>query len=506
MVAVDATAQATTATEGETVSLRHLVGGAWLEGSATAAARSLNPARPADVVATYAPADEALLRRALDAAARAHEAWDALGLVRRGQVLRRAGGVLERRAEEIARLLTREEGKTLPEARAEVELSAETLYYQGARGRGPDGTTYPSSHPDELIRTVRRPLGTVAVITPWNFPVQIPVWKIAPALLWGNCVVWKPASETVATAVALAEVFVEAGVPDGVLNLLLGPGTLGAALVGADDVAGITFTGSVPVGRSIAAAAAQRGAKVQLELGGHNAALVLPDVDPAEAAAHLVAGAMWSTGQKCTATRRIITVGTAGEALLPELARRVEAIRVGDGAHPDTQVGPLVSERARREVAEELEHALREGAEVLSRSPLPDDAAGSDGCYLAPTVLLGRPQLRICREEVFGPVTTVLHADDLDAAIALANATSFGLTAAVFTSDERAARRCVQQLEAGLVKVNAPTTGSELHVPFGGLKDSSVPAPREQNAETAADFFTWSKAAYLRTAAPWPAA
>lgn len=478
--------------------LRHLVAGEWTDGEAEETV-SLDPAHPERAVAVYRPAGAALLERAVAAAQEAQPDWSASGLIQRGLVLRRAAGLLADRAEAIALLMTREQGKTLPESRAEVGAAVETLYYHAGRARAADGATFPSGHPDEVIRTVRRPLGVVAAITPWNFPLQIAAWKIAPALLWGNSVVWKPASDTVAVAVAFAEVLEEAGLPAGVLNLLLAPGSLGAALVAREEIAGVTFTGSVPVGRSIQAAVVPRGAKVQMELGGHNAAIVLPDIDPAQAAASLVAGAMGSTGQKCTATRRIIAVGAAYEALVPELESRVKALVVGDGQDEGVDIGPLVSPKARQQVESAVQQAVAGGARVLARADAP---ASSDGCHFAPTLLAGTPDLAICREEVFGPVTTLLRATDLDEAVRIANGTAFGLTAAVFTCDERAVRRCLAELDAGLVKVNAPTTGSELHAPFGGLKDSSFPAPREQNGDTSAEFFTWTKTAYLRTGTP----
>lgn len=477
--------------------LRHLVDGVWVDGAGDRAV-SLNPAYSDRPVATYQCADEALLDRALNAAESAQRSWADMGLIGRGLLLRRVAALLEQRVEGIAQLMTAEHGKAIAESRVEVNAAAETFYYHAGRARAADGATFPSSHPDELIRTLRVPVGTVAVITPWNFPIQIPAWKIAPALLWGNTVVWKPASDTPAVAVALAEAMMDAGLPAGVLNLLLAPGSIGASLVGSDRVAAVSFTGSVPVGRSIAATATARGAKVQLELGGHNAAIVLPDADPATVAQNLVAGAMSSTGQKCTATRRIIAVGDAYAALLPELCRRVRELVVGDGADPATGIGPVISAQAKRDVEQAIRQALVEGAEVLAEAATPN----TEGNWVAPTLLAGSPDLTICQEEVFGPVSTLLRAADLDQAITLANATAFGLTAAVFSTDERAARRCVNELVAGLVKVNAPTTGSELHAPFGGLKDSSFPAPREQNGDTSADFFTWTKTAYLRTIDP----
>ncbi|WP_406134904.1 aldehyde dehydrogenase family protein [Streptomyces sp. NBC_01089] len=491
--------------------LRHLVAGEWVDGEG-AEAHSTDPAHPDRAVAVYRTAGKTLLDQAVTAAQAAQPDWSAQGLIQRGLVLRRAAALLADRAEEIALLMTREEGKTLPESRAEVGASVETLYYHASRARAADGATFPSAHPEEIIRTLRRPLGIVAAITPWNFPLQIPAWKIAPALLWGNAVIWKPASDTVAVAAAFARVLADAGVPAGVLNLLLAPGSVGAALVAREEIAGVTFTGSVTVGRSIQAAAVPRGAKVQMELGGHNAAIVLPDADPAAAAADLVAGAMGSTGQKCTGTRRIIAVAEAYDALVPELKSRIEALVVGDGLADGVGIGPLVSGKARQEVESAVEQALSEGAQVLARADAGPasgaesgsaSAPASDGsCYYPPTLLAGHPGLTICHEEVFGPVTTLVRAADLDEAIRIANGTRFGLTAAVFTCDERAVRRCVEELDAGLVKANAPTTGSELHAPFGGLKDSSFPAPREQNGDSGAEFFTWSKTAYLRTGTP----
>ncbi|KWX23864.1 aldehyde dehydrogenase [Mycolicibacterium wolinskyi] len=473
-----------------------MIGGEWVEGDGAAAA-TINPADDT-AVAVYHPADSRHVDAAITAAVAARREWDEMGIIARGLILRRSAEILADRAETVAVLMTREQGKTLPESRAEVGATVETLHYHAAQARSADGVTYPSSHPDELIRTVRRPLGVVAAITPWNFPLQIPAWKLAPALLWGNTVVWKPASDTVAVAAAFAAILVDAGIPAGVLNMILGPGSIGAELVAHESVSGVTFTGSVPVGRSIQAATVPRGAKVQMELGGHNAAIVMPDSDPAQAAAVLVGAAMGSTGQKCTATRRIIAVGEAYDDLVAELTALVGALSVGDGSDPATQIGPLVSARAAKEVAAAVEQALEEGAELLARAPLPD----SGGAYVAPTLLAGTPALTVCREEVFGPVVTVLRAENLDEAIDIANSTPFGLTAAVFTDDEHVVRRCIRELEAGLVKVNAPNTGSELHAPFGGLKDSSFPAPREQNAASSADFFTWSKTAYVRPGAP----
>lgn len=470
------------------------VAGAWAPGGMRA--RRVNPASPQEVVIEFAQADEALLEQAVAAAAEAQPEWDRLGIIARGRVLATVAALIRANAEHLAATMTAEHGKTLGESRLEVLASAETFEYHAASSRSPLGVEYPSSHPEERIFTVRRPLGVLGVITPWNFPLQIPAWKIAPALLHGNTVVWKPASLTVGVAVQLAEIMTEAGVPDGVANLVLGPGSIGSALVASPEVAGVTFTGSVEVGHQIRQVVCGRGAKLQMELGGHNAALVLPDADPELAAQSIVSAAMGSTGQKCTATRRVILVGDGHEELLERLAEKVNALVVGNGTDPLTDVGPIVSDAAQREVLGAIGQALAEGAEIVAQSSVPD----TEGYFVPPTLLAGPPSLAICREEVFGPVATILRSPDLDSAIALANSTRYGLTASVFTGDERAVRKCMRDLEAGLVKVNAPSTGSELHAPFGGLKDSTFAGPREQNSESAAAFFTQQKTAYVRLA------
>lgn len=471
--------------------LNHLINGAWVAGSGETAT-STNPADPSEVVATYTEAASQDLDAALVAAGDAAKAWDRLGVLARGTILRNAAGLMQNQAEELAVLMAREEGKILADARGEIGGAIETLYYHAGAARRPTGVTFPSANADEVVRSVRRPVG---VITPWNFPVQIPVWKIAPALMWGNTIVWKTASDTPALAVALAEIFMDAGVPDGVLNLLLAPGSLGAELVADARVDAVTFTGSVPVGHRIREAVIGRGARLQMELGGHNPAVVLPDADIPSAAAFITAAAMGSTGQKCTATRRVIAVGPAYDQLKDALIGKVAALRVGPGVDDGIEIGPLVSERARSEVAAAIDQAVQQGATVLAQADLP---AGTSGAYVAPTLLEGDASLSIATEEVFGPVTLLMRAADLDAAIAMANGTEFGLTASVFTRDEVVVRRCLDEIDAGLIKINGPSTGSEVHAPFGGVKQSSFPAPREQGSDAVADFFSVLKTAYLR--------
>jgi len=473
----------------------NLVGGAWSEGSGPTQ-QSLNPASPADLVAEFSTSTPDDIDRAILHASNAQKHWDALGLIRRGQILRDVADLLADRRESLAALMTREQGKTLGESLGEIDGSVETIRYHAAAARSPLGKTYPSSVAGEVISTLRQPLGVVAVITPWNFPTQIPAWKIAPALLWGNTVVWKPASDIPAISHAFAEVFHDAGVPAGALNMLLASGSVAQTLVDSPHLGGITFTGSVPVGAIIARSAASRGVKIQLELGGHNAAIVMPDVDPGFAASQLVVGAMSGTGQKCTATRRIITVGDIHQPFVDALRGHVEALVVGDGNNQTTTTGPVISAASRDEIHSAIDDALRQGGVLIAQASVPE----GEGFFVAPTVIEGGMDIRTCKEEVFGPVTTVMRASNLEEAIAIANSTEFGLTASIFSASDADIAIATEGLQAGLIKINAPNTGSELHVPFGGLKASTFPGPREQNAESVQDFFTVTKSVYRRVA------
>ena len=468
----------------------HLIGGDWITSGATGL--SANPARPDEPVGEYPIGDATTASDAVSAAEAALRDWSRAGFGARAKVLERAAILFDERADELAALCTLEEGKTFGESRGEAVLSAETCRYQAGVAKMSSERIFPSNNPGETIRTVRAPLGVVGVVTPWNFPLLIPVWKIVPGLVAGCTIVWKPASNTPLTSVAIAQIFQEAGLPDGVLNLVLGPGSMGNAMIEDPRVAGVTFTGSVPVGFGIRDAVTARNGRVQLELGGHNPTIVFPDADLDLAAAGAIGGAMGATGQKCTATRRIIAVGDVYEPLLERLAANVEALRVGDGMDEGIGIGPLVSSGARAEVAEALEAAKAEGAEVVATAAAPDG-----DCFFSPTLLTGDTTLSITREEVFGPISTVLRVDTEDEAFALANDTEFGLTSSVYTNDMWVIDRAVHELETGLIKINAPSTGSEIHAPFGGEKNSSGHAAREQG-DTAQDFFTRTRTAYIK--------
>lgn len=476
----------------------HLIGGEWIS-TGTNTSTSINPARPDEPVGDYPVGDATTAADAVSAAVDAARRWRDVGFKRRAEILERAAVLFEERADQLAILATMEEGKLVGETRGEAMLSAETCRYQAAIIKMPTERIYPTAKRGETIRTLRAPLGVVGVVTPWNFPILIPVWKLAPALAAGNTVVWKTASNTPLVSVAIAQVFQDAGLPPGALNLILGPGSMGGAMIEDPRVDGVTFTGSVPVGFGIRDAVSARNGRVQLELGGHNPAIVFDDADLDLAVPMVVGGAMGSTGQKCTATRRVIAVGGIYDELVEKMATQVSNLRIGDGLDEGSAIGPIVAPGARAEVAEGLEKAVSQGATIVATATTPDTSE----CFFAPTLLTGTTELDIWSEEVFGPISTIVQVDTEDEAFALANDTEFGLSASVFTTDMWRVDRAVHELEAGIIKINAPTTGSELHVPFGGEKSSSGHAPREQG-DTAHDFFTRTRSVYINPGTPNP--
>jgi alpha-ketoglutaric semialdehyde dehydrogenase len=482
-------------TGGGSVAVGHHIAGAWVAGRDEV--RRTNPARPAEEVSRAPVATDREVDDAVAAASQALGGWRATTAVRRGALLHAAASLTEQRSELLVELMVREAGKLVADARGEVVRAVDTLRYNAELGRAATGQLFGSSEASEEVRTVRVPVGVVALVTPWNFPLAIPTWKLAPALVHGNTVVWKPAPETPAVSAAFMRILADAGLPAGVCNLVHGGAEVGRRLVAAAEVAAVSFTGSVAAGADVAATASAHGARSQLECGGHNPALVFADADLEAAAGHIVAGAMSAAGQKCTATRRVIVVPEVREALLELILERVAALRVGDPSDPRTELGPLISAAARDRVLAAVAQATSAGAAVLAGGHAVDDPHG--GHLVAPTVLgVEDPHaVALCREEVFGPVTAVLDADDEQAAFALANATDYGLAAAVFTRDAGRIRRSIEELAVGVIHVNGPTTGAELHVPFGGVKRSGSAAWREQG-ETARDFYTELRTAYLR--------
>jgi aldehyde dehydrogenase (NAD+) len=479
-----------------TVRVQQLITGRWRDGAGPRS-ESRNPARPEEVVAELTVATESDLDEAVAAASAAADEWRRTSMHERAKVLDAAARLLEERAERYGAELTREEGKTLAEGVGEVRRAAEILRFNAGEANRDVGELYASPRRGESIMVVRRPLGVVAVITPWNFPAAIPAWKIAPALVHGNAVVWKPASLVPLLAMRLAETLTEAGLPDGVLSLLVGPGALGTTMVEHPGVAALSFTGSTEVGTRLMELCARLRKPVQAEMGGKNAAVVLADADLDHAAAEVVAGAMRSTGQKCTATSRLVVDAAVEDALLDRIRGVVEGLRVGDPLRSDTDLGPAVSADARGDIMTAVEAAVADGAEVITGSTPYTDAERAEGYFVPPTVLrLADPNPSVWREEVFGPVLSVVRADGREDAVRLANDSAFGLSGAVFTNDLDFVLRAMEDFQVGILHVNSETAGADPHVPFGGAKDSGY-GPKEQG-RAARDFYTSTTTVYLR--------
>jgi alpha-ketoglutaric semialdehyde dehydrogenase len=467
------------------------VDGSWHGGTSTL--HDLNPARPSEVVAEVHAANAALAADAVLAARAAFPAWRDTPAPARGDILRGAADLLEQRVEEVGRDLAREEGKTLAEGIGETRRAVAILRYYAGQTLEPDGETYPSASPATFLYARREPVGVVLAITPWNFPIAIPAWKIAPALAYGNCVVWKPPELVPLTAVHFVQTLVDAGLPHGVLNLVLGRSSeIGDTLL-AGPIDALTFTGSNEVGRRLQLRAVALGANAQLELGGKNPAVVLADADLDVAAEQVARGAFLSAGQKCTATSRVIVERRVVGRLAEGLVERAAGWRLGDPLDPETKVGPLASAAQLEHVTGFLDLARREGGEALAGG----ERAGDDGgYYVRPTILagLGRDSA-VVRDEIFGPVAVLVPVDSYEEAVALANDTPFGLSAAVFTRDLGLALRFAKDVRAGVVKVNQESAGLEFHVPFGGTKASSS-GSREQG-RAAREFFTEWKTVYV---------
>jgi aldehyde dehydrogenase (NAD+) len=438
------------------------------------------------VTGVYPASDADDAGAAIDAARDAFPAWAALPAAQRAAFFGKAANVLEARADQIAQDMTAEMGKPLRESRLEALRAATILRYAAGEAWRPVGEMYPPSVANQRLYTLRRPLGPVGLITPWNFPIAIPVWKLAPALIYGNTVVLKLGYEAPRTGLHVAESFAEAGLPAGVFNVLTGSGSkVGAELVRNPGTRAISFTGSVAVGHGVREAATARDCRVQLELGGHNPLLVLADAELDRAVEAAYAGAFWSAGQKCTATRRIFVHRDAYDEFRDRLLARVAAGKVGDPADPEVEVGPVVHETAMDEILGAIERARGEGGIVLTGGERADD----DGYLIAPTVLEGLgDDAELSCEEVFGPVTSLYRFETLDEAIERANAVRFGLSASIFTRDLHAVQRFTEEMGAGIIHVNSQTAGADVHVPFGGVKGSGW-GPHEQG-RAAIEFYT----------------
>jgi acyl-CoA reductase-like NAD-dependent aldehyde dehydrogenase len=478
--------------------IMNYINGSWQLSKSGKTITSINPANSKEVVGNVQSSVIDDLNQAVAAAKLASKSWRKLSGAARGDLLYKAANIMESRLADIAETMTREMGKTLPEAKGETARGIAILRYYAGEGMRKVGDVIPSTDAEAMMFTTRVPLGVVGVIAPWNFPVAIPIWKMAPALIYGNTVVLKPATETAVTAAKVIECFAEANFPAGVVNMVTGSGALlGQGLAEHPDVNGITFTGSNAVGRKVGLAALARGAKFQLEMGGKNPIIIADDANLDLAIEATLSGGFKSTGQKCTATSRVIVQRGIYEVFKLKLLEKTKTIQVGNGLDATSWLGPCVNEQQLRTVLSYVEVGKAEGAKLLYGGERLTHAAMSDGYFVSPAIFdQVTPQMTIAKEEIFGPVLALIPVDTIPEAIELANDSEFGLSASIFTQNIGNILHFIQDMEAGLVRINAETAGVELQAPFGGMKQSSSHSKEQGTA--AIEFFTSSKTVFVK--------
>ncbi|MFO1323349.1 MAG: aldehyde dehydrogenase family protein [Burkholderiales bacterium] len=473
---------------------QNLIDGQWVAGGTATA--DVNPSNTADVVGEYTQADRAQAEAAIASARRAFPKWASAGVQMRADILDQIGSEILARREELGTLLSREEGKTRPEGIGEAARAGYIFKFFAGEAIRAHGELVPSVRPGIDVEITREPLGVVGMITPWNFPLAIPAWKIAPALAFGNCVVFKPADLVPGSAWALAEIISRTALPAGVFNLVMGRGSVvGDAIVRSPDIDAISFTGSVPTGKNIARTAIEQMKKLQLEMGGKNPQVILDDADLDVAVNVALQSAYFSTGQRCTAASRLIVTDGIHDRFIEAMVKRMGSLKVDDALKAGTDIGPVVDQSQLDQDLNYIKIAKDEGGRLVAGGErLKRD---HDGFYLAPALITGTTaQMRINREEVFGPVASVIRVKDYDEALAVANDTPFGLTAGIATRSLKHAAHFKRNAAVGMVMVNLPTAGVDYHVPFGGRKGSSY-GPREQGAY-AKEFYTVVKTAYVQ--------
>ena len=477
--------------------LKNFIGGKWTDSQSGRRIQDVNPADTTEIIAEAPSSTAAEAAQACEAARTAFEGWRNTPAPVRGQILYKVQRRMEERRQELAEALTREEGKTLAESRGEIQRAINVVEFFAGEARRITGDTIPSELPHNFCYTVKQPVGPVAIITPWNFPVAIPIWKMAPALVSGNTVVFKPASLTPLTATIIVEIFEECGLPPGVLNLIYGGGReVGDTVVRHPAIQAVSFTGSNDVGVGLYSAAAARGIKCQCEMGGKNPIVILADADLDLAVESTIQGAFGSTGQRCTATSRAVVEQSIANEFVERLHARAAGLVVGNGMDPKTNIGPSVDDSQMDTVLEYVGIGKSEGARLVRGGERLADSGRDKGFFVAPAIFDDvRPDMRIAQEEIFGPVLSVIRAPDAKSALSVANGVKFGLSASIYTNDVGAMFRFVDQLEAGIIHVNSPTVGGEAHIPFGGMKATGV-GLREMG-RVAIDFYTELKVVYV---------
>ena len=461
-------------TTGQGQIYQNFIAGEWRGSASGKTFSSTNPANTNEVVGHFQQSTLADLEEAVAAARKAQPAWAAVPAPGRGEILLRTALLLEQHKEELAALMTREMGKVLKETRGDVQTAIDVARFMAGEGRRAEGQTIPSAMHNKFNMTIRQPMGIVGIITPWNFPMAIPAWKTLPALLAGNAVILKPASDTPLLALKLANLLHEAGLPGGVLNVITGPGVvLGDALVSHKGVNMISLTGSTEVGRHVAEICGRDLRRCTLELGGKNAVIVLEDADLDLAVESVSWGALGTAGQRCTATSRVIVHKAIQHAFTDRLVAAAEKLQIGNGLDEKVDMGPLVNRGRVHAVHQYTQVGQQEGAKLLTGGTPLNNGDYSQGAFYKPTIFTDvSPDMRIAREEVFGPFVSILPVASYEEAVQVANATEYGLSTSIFTNDLRTTFRAMREIESGLIYFNTPTTGAEIHLPFGGVKAS----------------------------------
>jgi alpha-ketoglutaric semialdehyde dehydrogenase len=476
---------------------QNFVNGKWVDAKSGKTFENRNPANWGEIVGTFPKSGKEDVDEAVKSARAAFEQWRLVPAPKRGDIMRRVGDLMVERKEELARQMTREMGKVLAETRGDVQEGIDTAYYASSEGRRLFGHTVPSELPNKFNMAMRVPIGVAGVVTPWNFPMAIPTWKIFPALLCGNTVVFKPASDTPATATSLVEILVDAGVPEGVVNIVHGGGgEVGMGIVGHPDVDLVSFTGSTEVGKKISEVAASTLKRVSLELGGKNAQLVMADADLQLALDGVLWGAFGTTGQRCTATSRLLLHEKVFDEFMKMLVDRVARLKLGDGLLEGVDVGPCVNQGQQETVKGYVEIGLKEGARLAFGGAVPQDPALAHGWFHQPTIFVDvQPHHRIAKEEIFGPVLSVIKITSLEEGIRVMNDTIYGLSSSVYTKNINDAYTAIRDIKAGITYINAPTIGAEAHMPFGGVKQTGN--GHREGGWTVYDFFSEWKTVYV---------
>lgn len=475
---------------------QNFIGGQWVAPVSGQYFENRNPARWSDLIGRFPDSDHRDVDRAVKSAQRGFELWSRTPAPLRGEVIRKAGDLLLARKEEIARVMTREMGKVLTEALGDVQEGIDTAYYAASEGRRLFGRTVPSELRNKWAMTYRRPIGVCGIITPFNFPLAIPTWKIFPALVCGNSVIFKPAEDVPHTATLLVEILLEAGLPPEVIQLVQGRGeTAGRAIVEHPGIPVISFTGSTDTGSLIGETCGRTHKRLSLEMGGKNAQIVMPDADLDLALEGVLWGAFGTTGQRCTATSRLILHRRIHDKFVKLVCDAAEKLRLGDGLKRGTDVGPLINQAAREKVEYYVEVGRKEGAVLEIGGSVPQARSLKDGWFYRPTVFSGvKPGMRVEQEEIFGPVLSVIRVESLDEAVAVNNDVRYGLSSSIYTRDLATAFKAMEALENGITYINAPTIGAEAHLPFGGVKQTGN--GRREGGWQVYDFYTETKAIY----------